>query len=361
MKILFVVDSFSGGAGNVVQILAHELLLRRYQVTVLLLNGKQVEPKLDLRGAEIIDYPLSLHTRTRTPVGHVFAFTRAVKKQLGQINPDVIISFLNVLNILCCMANGGRRPLIISERNDPSHDRLKPHWALLRRLFYGKADKIIVQCSNFESFCHGKFRSLTTVIPNPIPKPVETQRSRNDGEIRLVSLGRLQRQKNFPWLIEAMTEIHSVEPHAVLKIYGVGEEEQALRRLIREKQAGSYIELMGYTAMPHSVLAQSDIYVMTSDYEGFPNALSEAMAVGLPSVSRECHRGLKDLVEDGVNGCLVPMDDRKAFVNRVLALAKDQSYRNKISIAAQSVADAFSVSQITDLWENEVLSLVHQQ
>ena len=355
MKILFVVDAFRGGAGNVIQILAREFKRRGYDCSIFLVNGKQVEPKYDLEGIEIIDHRLDDFVKAKNPIDKIMKYEAEYEKIFNDVMPDGIISFLTNNNTLSCMANHRRVPLVISERIDPSKASIKLHWRLLRRLEYGKANKIVVQCSNFSGFCGGQFKNQTVTIANPILDPGIYHTVQSKERVTFISMGRLAKQKNFTWMIDRMCEIHSRVKNSVLDIYGSGPEKDSLQSYIDSKNAQEYIRLAGYAEEPYHLLADADIYLMTSDYEGFPNALSEAMAVGLPSVSRECHAGIRDLVQDGVNGFLTTMDDKDSFVERCVLLAGDHELRKEISDSARAVCVKYSVGRITDVWEELML------
>lgn len=351
MKLVLIVDSFMGGAGNVMQILAGQLSGRGHDVSLLLLNGALMKPKHDLANAKVVEYPLVQSEPSKTPVGRLLRYRKAVKRLITAESPDAVLSFLTEYNDLCAWTVGRKIPLVISERNNPFQEKLKPQWGLLRRLYYPRADQLVVQCSQFADFYSDPLKKKISVIPNPILMPSVHHQERDDGEIRMVAVGRLHQQKNYPWMIEAMCRIHAINPACSLKIYGDGAEEEDLQKRIADAKAEAFITLAGRTSDPHGVLAESDIYLMTSDYEGFPNALSEAMSVGLPSVTRLCHEGLRDLVEDGVNGYLISADDMDAYVKTVLRLADDVNLRHQIGINAQKVADTYSVDRIIDRWE----------
>lgn len=352
MKLLFVVDSFGGGAGNVIQILASSFRDRGFDVSILLLNGKIVEPKYNLRGIKIIDCPLGKYAAGKTPIDRVIKSVRTIRYILKRKSPDVIISFLTENNILCCMANRWNVPMIISERNDPSKEKLKKYWQVLRRLYYKRANKIVVQCSNFVGFAGGRYKDKVSVIPNPILKPDRTKDSVElHNPIKLVSVGRLMQQKNFEWMIKRMAELFKVFQSFSLHIYGSGEKEAELLDLIQSYDLSNNVKLMGYTDRPYEVLSECDIYLMSSDYEGFPNALSEAMALGLPSVSRICHEGLRDLVSDGINGYLVGMDDAEGFNKSIIRLVEDSNLRTRMSNAAKTVSDTYGKEKVCDMWE----------
>ena len=354
-KLLFVVDSFQGGAGNVIQILAAEFHRRGYECTIFLGNKSIVSPKYDLLGIKVIDADLNKEAPGRTPIDRIIKQKNYFARLFKSEKPDAVISFLTQNNILCCMAKDKSLPLFISERIDPSKAETKIHWRVLRWLEYGKANKLILQCKNFADFCGGKFKSITEIIPNPIlaPTHVHTVDS-SDHTIAFISMGRLSKQKNFPWMFEQMEKIHKRVPNSVLHIYGRGGEKEKLDQWIHERAAERYIQIVGYAEEPYSILSKADINLMTSDYEGFPNALSEAMAVGLPSVSRKCHDGIADLVQDGVNGYLVEMEDKDGFVERAVELANDAKRREAISEKAKMVSITFGLETVTDIWERMI-------
>ena len=358
MKLLLIVDAFRGGAGNVMQILAGELCRRGHRVTLLLLNGAIDAPKHDLAGVKIIEYPLVQKEPAKTPIGRLFRYRRAVKRLISQIAPDAVLSFLTEYNCLTAWTVGGKLPLVISERNNPFQEKAKPQWEFLRRRYYGKADALVVQCKEFADFYPLRVQKKIRVIPNPILTPKVTAGELCGNEVRLVSMGRLHPQKNYPWMIEALCRIHEQNPACKLSIYGSGDEAESLRALIAERGAGEFITLAGKTDTPHDVLARSDIYLMTSDYEGFPNALSEAMAVGLPSVSRICHEGLRGLVAGGGNGYVIAPHDMDGFVQRVLTLAADPKLAKEMGDRARSVTVRYGVSGIADQFETVLCDAV---
>ncbi len=356
MKILFIVDSFSGGAGNVVQILATGLTKRGYKVSILWLS-KYGESKYDLCGVEVFERPLNKYASGICPIDRVYNAVKLLRAEFDKIKPDVIVSFLTEFNILSCLANK-KLPLIISERNDPDKQELKSYWRFLREISYKKADSIIVQSPAFSKFANNRYYNLTSVIPNPILHPaIMKESSELHNPIRLVSLGRLSPQKNFRWMIDRMVELRKYIDNFVLDIYGSGPLEEEMKQYILEKKMDNHVFLKGYVNNTYEVLADHDIYLMTSDYEGFPNALSEAMAVGLPSISRKCHEGMSDLVINNQNGILVDMEDTKGFVQSLLKVIYDSQYRNKTSEEAKRVSDTYNSERILDLWEDAINQL----
>ena len=353
MRILFVVDAFRGGAGNVIQILSREFKRRGNDCVILLTNGKIAEPKYDLTGIKVIDYKLEEHIHAKNAADRIIKYTKELKTKFHEIQPDAIISFLTTNNILSCMANDLNVPLLVSERIDPFKAHTKIHWRLLRKIYYARAKKIIVQCSNFEDFFTGQLKKKTVTIANPIITPVNDYQAReNHGNIIFISIGRITEQKNFPWMCDRMKEIHNQHECVELRIFGNGDKEEYLREKKKKNDMEDYVKLMGYTDNPYSELQNADIYLMTSDYEGFPNSLSEAMAVGLPSVSRMCHSGIQDLVKDSINGYLVAMEDKAGFVAKCVELASSVEQRKEISEKAKEISYQYSVERIVARWES---------
>ena len=125
-------------------------------------------------------------------------------------------------------------------------------------------------------------------------------------------------QKNQKMLIDAMAVVHKAHPEVTLKIFGEGPEENSLLAHIHELELDDCVQLMGKTADVAGELARADLFVFSSDFEGMPNALMEAMAAGMPCVSTDCPTGPKELIGENERGLLVPLGDTEAFAAAVL-------------------------------------------
>jgi GalNAc-alpha-(1->4)-GalNAc-alpha-(1->3)-diNAcBac-PP-undecaprenol alpha-1,4-N-acetyl-D-galactosaminyltransferase len=355
MKILFVVNGISGGASNVIQLLATHFQRKGNQVDLLLFNGMDVPSRYDLTGVTIIELPKLLPQRTLNSYTRVVHQIKNVNAYLKKEKPEIIVSFIDNINTLTCLAAWNSNiPIIVSERTNTITNKLKLPWEILRKIAYKRANQVIVQCSIFADFYNGYFKNKTHVIPNPIVDPKTRHVVKNHQGFHLVSAGRLAYGKNFEWLIRTFVEIQKRVPEARLTIYGRGEKESELINLIRILGLESSVTLAGYTTNVHEKLAQADLYVMPSLQEGFPNSLCEAMAVGLPVVAFHCHEGLKEIVRNGQNGFLVEMNNQNAFVEKVVQLSQDRELREKIGTEAQKLAERYSEQNIYDLWDDSI-------
>jgi len=357
MKILFVVDDFSGGAGNVVQILANEFSYRGNEVIVLLLNYHTQNNHLDKK-INIIKRSITSQNASNKIIWLAQTINE-LRELITRVNSDVIISFLDNNNTLVGLSLMLKDiPLIVSERSNPIVIKPKLLWRLLRIPAYLRANAVIVQCSNFINF-NRLFFKKTGVIPNPIINPnIGKKPNHNDGIIRLVSVGRLAMIKHFSLMIEVFERLNKQFPNTELYIYGEGTERDNLEKLIERLSLQNKVFLPGRTNEVYNVLNDSDIYLMTSKQEGFPNALSEAMATGLPVVAFECHEGLRDIVDNGENGFLVPPGDIDNMAKYIGLLIQDTNLRHTFSKNARAISEKFSVANVLNMWEETINRVV---
>ena len=164
-------------------------------------------------------------------------------------------------------------------------------------------------------------------------------------------MGRLARQKGFDLLIEAFSRIANRQPQWSVKILGEGPARASLKRLIAEKGLTGRVVLAGWEPDPVFVLKQSDLFVLSSRFEGFPNALLEAMACGLPSISFDCPSGPAEIIRDTIDGLLVPAEDVVALANTMDRVLGDELLRQRLSDEAVHVVDRFSAERYFANWD----------
>lgn len=350
MRILFIVDDYSGGAGNVVQLLANQLINRNNQVDVMLLNHHSNNNKLS-EFVNVVEKELT-ENKSKNKFCWLFTTVFEIKREINLLNPQVVISFLTNNNILTAFAMMFMKvPLIVSERSNPMVIKPSFIWRILRFPAYSRANVVTVQCSNFVNF-DKIFLKKTKVVPNPIMKPeIIISSNKKKENYRIISVGRLAKVKQYDALIKVFKIINSKVPNTELYIYGEGSERNKLTKLISDLDLESKVFLPGKTKEVYKELRTSDIYLMTSLQEGFPNALGEAMAIGLPVVAFECHEGLRDIVSHGTNGFLVQPNDIVEMANKTILLLENEDFRKEVSKEAVKIADKFSMKKIIDIWD----------
>jgi glycosyltransferase involved in cell wall biosynthesis len=186
-------------------------------------------------------------------------------------------------------------------------------------------------------------------IPNALPA-ADGPPARLDEKV-VVAAGRLRRQKGFDLLIRAYVEVARAHPDWKLRIYGSGEERQALRDLIVEHGLYNHVFLMGTSHTLHDDLAKGSIFVLSSRYEGFGMVILEAMSRGLPVVSFDCPRGPGEIVGSGQDGILVPNEDVNGLTRALMELIEDGDKRRAYGAAAPAKARQYALEKIGPLWD----------
>jgi glycosyltransferase involved in cell wall biosynthesis len=294
----------------------------------------------------------------------------ALRKVVREIKPDVVVSFLTNVNVLAiaALARSGF-PLIVSERVDPAADVELPKVVRFARLLtYPHADAFVVQteaaAQRYRARLHGL--ACTRVIRNPLPRELDASpiRARQDGEGGVViAMGRLTPQKGFAKLIEAYGIALGNNSSWSLQIWGEGPLQSDLARLIQTLNLEHCVQLRGATAHPWQVLAAAQMFALTSEYEGFPNAMLEAMALGLPCIAFDCPSGPRELAAGGSAAIIVPPRDVAKLAGVLGELAANREARRALGArAAAHVRREFGVDAVMSDWDQLIeglLSPVH--
>jgi len=367
-RIVIVVGSFAaGGAERVAATMANAWLDRGHQVWLVstyLGGGAAAYP---LRpGVSFVLLAEAISNR-RTPLWPVtLRKIRALRRILLTIGPDVVISFLTNVNVLTILAHANSDiPLIISERTDPLHDTELPRvLRVARTLCYRFADALVVQSSAAAERYGARLRGAPrmTVIHNPLPAELAAspRRARQEGEGGcVVAMGRLTPEKGYPKLIEAFASALKDESAWQLRIWGEGPLRDDLQSQVERLQLTDRVRLCGLTDQPWTALAAGQIFALSSEYEGFPNAMLEAMALGLPCIAFDCPSGPRELADGGRAALLVPCGDVAALAAALGELARDRELRSTVGArAATFVRSQFAQSSVMAEWDALVEEVV---
>jgi len=195
----------------------------------------------------------------------------------------------------------------------------------------------------------------TAVMHNPLSFYPDTAAALENKTV--ISIGRYHPQKNYSALISAWQLVHERHPDWQLKIFGSGEEEEALRGQIQRAGLTGSAALMGLTTEPEKELLDSSIFALSSDFEGLPLVLCEAMACGVPCVSFDCAPGIREIIADGVDGLVVPPRDIKALADGICRLIEDPALRRDLGAAARQNIRRYSTEEIMQRW-HEVFEMI---
>ena len=354
-RITLVISSLGrGGAERVAVDLCDFLAKSGRDVSVLTLSGDDPDAydlpaSVHRRRIEIRQKARSRFQSIKFTIGHLMEMRRSILA----LKPDVVLSFIeqtNVRTIGCLIGTG--IPVFVSERTHPGHHSIPRSWAALRRVVYQLASAVIVQNEDIADWFR-KFvptRRLLT-IPNAIRAPtfLGDHRGRLNEPI-ILGIGRLAQEKGFDLLLRAFSKAELAVDGWCIVILGEGEQREALSKLSRNLEVAKSVDMPGHVPNVSDWILRSSIFALPSRYEGFPNALLEAMQLGTACVSFDCPSGPGDLIEDGSNGLLVAPNDVDALSQALRKLALNQPLRDRLGREAAKVATTFSMDRVYGLW-----------
>jgi glycosyltransferase involved in cell wall biosynthesis len=225
-------------------------------------------------------------------------------------------------------------------------------WAFLRRMIYRFASAVIVQNENIADWFR-KFVPTRRLVT--IPNAVRGSTFLGDHRVRLnepiiLGIGRLAHQKGFDLLLRAFSNSRLANDGWRLVILGEGDERKALSKLSGDLGVSESVEMPGHVSNVSNWIFRSSIFALPSRYEGFPNALLEAMQLGTACVSFDCPSGPGDLIENGSNGLLVAPNDVGALAEALRNLAVNEPLRERLAHEATKVSSTFSVDRVYGIW-----------
>jgi len=363
LNIAFFIYSLQcGGAERVVSTLANSWAIAQWKVTIITIipQDKDFYSLHRYVQREVI----SIHRNRMRLLGPIINNMRYVvklRKVLNQINPDAAIGMMPTSGILLTLASLGlvSIQIICSERTYPPMVRLGVFWTFLRWLIYPLANNIVMLTDDGLAWLSEKIpNAVGTVIANPVGYPLQASYPRimpsmivNPNRRIILSVGRLTHEKGFDRLIEAMSLVFKTDCDWDLVIVGEGQERQKLHEKVTSFGLNGRIFLPGTAGNMADWYHAAEIYVLTSRFEGFPNALCEAMAHGCAVVSYDCLTGPRDIIDDEVNGLLVREGDILALSFAIQRLISADDLRKKIGNAARNVAIDYSIKSISERWE----------
>lgn len=359
MKILFAIDTMTkGGAERVISNLSNYLIEDNEVEILTLLDRKcayKLNQKIKFHSLKISEKKKNIFEKISYTINNV----KEYKKRVSQINPDIIVSFLPRSSYYALIAaTKNKIKIIVSERNDPKQEYKNLVNKLLMKALYKRADGFVFQTEDAQRYYNKKIQQKSIIIPNPIDdnflcQPCETERKNE-----IVTAGRLTEQKNQIMLINAFEIVQQKYPQYTLKIYGDGVLREKLQNTIRDKRLEKNIFLPGISNNIKEDIYAAKMFVMSSNYEGMPNALMEAMAMGLPVISTNCPcGGPKFLIGNNENGLLVRVNEKKDMADAIIRIIEDQELAKKLSENAHNKIKTMHPNIINNEWKKYIYSV----
>jgi glycosyltransferase involved in cell wall biosynthesis len=353
VRIAFVIPCLgAGGAERVASLLANEWSATGHDVTLVTFDQPGTEPFFALDpGVSVRELSAISSKGLPAKLGTNVTRVTRLRALLRDLRPDVVVAFMTEANVIALWAAGGLGvPVVVSERNQPDRPGLGRAHKLARRLTYPLASAIVVQTDTIASWSRSRFRVPVHVIPNPVRLAGGNTR-RSGGKVQwITSLGRLAPQKGFDILIKSFTGIAGKHLDWRLVIYGEGPDRPLLEELRAQSGCAERIVLPGLTRDAADVLSKASLFVLPSRFEGYPNALLEALAQGLPVLATACPGGTVEILANGVHGMLVPPNDVAAMTTALDALLSAQDLRDAYAWKARRAVTGLDVATIGRRW-----------
>lgn len=328
MKCIFVIPRMGGGgAERVLANQANTLAAGKNDITIMTIVGGEsfysIDKKVNYISANV---KVNRNNKIFLIWSEVIGFLKSFfffRRKIKELKPDFVFSQQRQADIICYFVkiSGIKFKHVCYEINDP-FVRTKNTKRILKKI-YKNSDLLICQSETVKNFYDDVPNSQ--VIPNPINPDIIPKRIMPK-QNRIVAVGRLDKQKNFSMLLFAFSEVLKTIPDCVLDIYGEGPLRHSLETQIDFLGIQDKAFLRGAHSNVLELIKDATVFAMSSDYEGMPNALLEAMAIGLPVVSTDFKTGVaRELIEPGM-GIVVPVNDKNAFTKALISVIEDKTY-----------------------------------
>ena len=359
-KILFYISNLTcGGAERVVCNLANHFCGLGYEVIVLTDRIDKEEFTLDTNVIRTVLPVREGNGRLRDAVGRLCD----IRNVFVQECPDVIFSFANKCNLKALLAGlFVRIPLVPSVRSDPNREYSGKVKGLFAKLLFLSAESVVFQTEQARQFFFKKNRNHSIVLLNPINEKFMKPIYSDERKSEIVSAGSLREVKNHEMLIRAFAKISSKIPNCVLTIYGEGELREHLLGVAEECGVGTKFFLPGICDDLENKIDSARVFVLSSNTEGMPNALMEAMSLGLAVISTDCPcGGPAQLIRNGENGFLVPVGDVDALAEKMLRVLTEPDLEKKLQEEAHLIQKKCGSEIVLEEWRRFIESIIEKK
>lgn len=340
-----------GGAEKSMTMVANGLSHMGNDVSIISLKDNNVVYKIDDR-VEYIYIPDKGKYKAVKMINRFFSLRRELKR----LKSDVVISFwLQPAIFTAILAKFSGFKAIYSERGDPTDKEYSGILGILRSIFLGSIDGFVFQTVGAQSCFKPKIVKRSVVISNPVYIQYNEYEVCREKKKTIVNVGRLHKQKNQLLLINSFARVNKYFPEYTLEIYGEGEERKKLQDRIIELGLEKKVLLKGTEKNLFPKIKDASLFVLSSDYEGMPNALMEAMALGIPCISTDCSPGgARELISNNCNGVICNRNDEQDLTKSIIKLLNNPKYAFDMGVKSKNICNTNSVNNILKKWNEYI-------
>ena len=379
-KIMFHINSLGkGGAERVVSLLSGEFVKDNIEV-VLATEWVEAEEYSVSEKVKRIHVGLDEKLEKASSLSKQWYRVANLRKAIKQEKPDMVLSFCIKANYRATMATTGLHvPVITSVRSDPKVDYVGKKNEIVNKLFFNKADGCVFQTQEAMEFFDEVLQKKSTIICNPVNEKFLNAK-RQAPKKKIVCVGRLVRSKNQMLLVKAFEQVLKKYPEYQLYFYGDGSNDECKELLIdyvnktevlvedvagkehpHKKALKEAVHFMGISNSLEKEIADAAMFVLPSDYEGMPNALMEAMTLGLPVISTDCPcGGSRYWIEHKVNGQLFPVRDENALAKAMLYNIENPDKAEEMGQKARETLQSVTLDKVYHQWKSYMMETLER-
>lgn len=349
---LFISSLQKGGSERVMVNLAEYFHARKYDVILVTQYKMETEYSISPEIRRVYSEPDETLLQGGR-FGNFCARFGALRNIWKAYKPDVILAFLGKNNLMA-VATAAFLPskVAVSVRGDPTMEYEGKLMQLIAKVVFRFADGVVLQTEGARAFFPGSVREKSVILSNPLDPQFLNRKIAAEREDLIVAAGRLDENKNHAMLIHAFAKIAEEYPTVKLVIYGEGVLRTALTALVEEKGLSDRISLPGSVTDVASHICKARIFTLTSNTEGMPNSIMEAMALGIPVIATDCPcGGPAALIENGINGLLVPVGDAFALADAFRRIFEDKDFELKLRENACRITEKLAPDRVDKEWE----------
>lgn len=351
--ILFYISSLEkGGAERVFVNLAEYFFSEGYNVKMVTTYHRDEEYSLN-PNIERYYSEITPDEETGSRVGNLKARIKKLHDIFAEINPDLVMTCNGKTNMMAiAAAKGLKAKVVISVIADPLMEYYTKLMRIISKTYFIKADGIIVQTKEAAEYFPKRIRNKCKLLPNSLNPAFMLPRYDGENGFEIVTVGRLDENKNQALLINAFLPLKDKYPNYKIMIYGDGVMKSRLAKMIEDNGLVGRVFLKGQVSNVSDTIRNASLFVLTSNTEGMPNALIEAMALGLPVISTDCPSGgPRHLIKDGVNGLLVSPGNVEALIEALDRVLSNDEYRESLGKEAYKLQEELSPSKVNLQWK----------
>lgn len=348
-KILFYINTIGfGGAERVLVNLANEFSNRNYEVILVTSYTEKEEYNLHnkVRRLSLEDKNINESFLIRN-IRRILKLRTICKKE----KPNIVISFMAEPNFRAIIATAFLNiKNLISVRNDPDKEYPNIIFRLMAKVLYNFSSGCVFQTEDAKLWFPKRIQKKSEIILNHVDE--KFYKVKSDGKRKnIVTVGRLEPQKNHKLLIEAFANISNEFPMEFLEIYGEGSQKDNLKNLVKLLNVDDKVVFRGIATDIEEKIKDAKLFVLSSDYEGLPNAVMEAMALGIPVISTDCPcGGPKMLIDNGKNGILVNKSNVKSMSDSIRNVLNNSTFSDYLGTNARIRAKEFESHKVFEKW-----------